>query len=77
MDYFIYLFLDPKEEQSGTTDMTMEVDPESKPKSNKPRKNVTWARESYLEEYFYFELDETERGNYYIAIWKFFVHLDI
>jgi len=54
---------DPKEEQSGTTDMTMEVDPESKPKSNKPRKNVTWARESYLEEYFYFELDETEREN--------------
>lgn len=28
----------------------------------KSRKTVSWAREAYLEEIFYFDMDETERG---------------
>ncbi|CAL1530543.1 unnamed protein product [Lymnaea stagnalis] len=43
-------------------DVSLDSDP--KPvKVKKPKKNVTWARETNLEEYFYFELDETEREN--------------
>ena len=39
-----------------------DVEPTKRP-SNKPKKSVTWAQDVHLEEYFYFELDETERGN--------------
>ena len=35
---------------------------EAKSKSPKKRKSVTWASESDLTSYFYFEMDETERG---------------
>ena len=31
-------------------------------KKGRKRKNVSWPEESKLREYFYFELDETERG---------------
>ncbi|XP_059143512.1 serine/threonine-protein phosphatase 1 regulatory subunit 10-like isoform X2 [Physella acuta] len=44
--------------------LEVNADIELKPvKAKKPKKNVTWAREANLEEYFYFELDETEREN--------------
>lgn len=31
-------------------------------KKGKKKKNVRWAEEDNLKEYFYFDLDETERG---------------
>lgn len=31
-------------------------------KKGKKKKSVTWAEEEQLKEYFYFDLDETERG---------------
>lgn len=31
-------------------------------KKGKKKKNVSWAEEEQLKEYFYFDLDETERG---------------
>ena len=32
-------------------------------RKGRKRKTVTWPEEGKLREYFYFELDETERGN--------------
>lgn len=31
----------------------------------KSKKSVTWARDAVLEEVFYFEMDETERGGWF------------
>ena len=42
-------------------DAEMEAEP---PKSTKPKKRVTWARESQMEQIFYFEMDENERGRH-------------
>lgn len=49
-------------------------------KKNKKKKNVSWMEESKLRIYHYFEMDETERGefnclickvsgNYYLYTW--------
>ncbi|XP_062384894.1 serine/threonine-protein phosphatase 1 regulatory subunit 10 isoform X2 [Sardina pilchardus] len=38
-------------------------DEENLTKKGKKKKNVTWAEEEQLKEYFYFDLDETERVN--------------
>lgn len=35
---------------------------ESLTKKGKKKKSVRWAEEEQLKEYFYFDLDETERG---------------
>lgn len=35
---------------------------ESLTKKGKKKKSVRWAEEDQLKEYFYFDLDETERG---------------
>lgn len=35
---------------------------ESLTKKGKKKKSVRWAEEDHLKEYFYFDLDETERG---------------
>ncbi|KAG8448687.1 hypothetical protein GDO86_015675 [Hymenochirus boettgeri] len=42
---------------------TSEADAPQLTKKGKKRKNVSWPEESRLREYFYFELDETERVN--------------
>lgn len=50
--------LDPKPAESP-------VDPSQSAqltKKGKKKKTVSWPEESKLREYFYFELDETERG---------------
>ncbi|GFR85142.1 serine/threonine-protein phosphatase 1 regulatory subunit 10 [Elysia marginata] len=36
---------------------------EEAPKPSKPKKRVSWARESQMEQVFYFEMDENEREN--------------
>jgi len=33
-------------------------------KKGKKKKNVRWAEEEQLKQYFYFDLDETERGGH-------------
>ena len=37
-------------------------DPSQLTRKGRKRKTVTWPEEGKLREYFYFELDETERG---------------
>uniref|UniRef100_A0A671LR40 Serine/threonine-protein phosphatase 1 regulatory subunit 10 n=1 Tax=Sinocyclocheilus anshuiensis TaxID=1608454 RepID=A0A671LR40_9TELE len=58
-------------EQPGTPVPTEDPDPyefkmpyfESLTKKGKKKKSVRWAEEDHLKEYFYFDLDETERVN--------------
>ncbi|XP_005108983.1 serine/threonine-protein phosphatase 1 regulatory subunit 10 [Aplysia californica] len=52
-----------KESSENSSDKAPVSEGEQRVKSTKPKKSVSWARESQLEEYFYFELDETEREN--------------
>lgn len=49
--------LDPKPAESP-------VDSTQLTKKGKKKKTVSWPEESKLREYFYFELDETERGEW-------------
>lgn len=51
----------PLDFDNAETDM--EVAAEEAPKSMKPKKRVSWARESQMEQIFYFEMDENEREN--------------
>ena len=39
-------------------------------KKNKKKKNVSWTEESKLRVYHYFEMDETERGEFNCLICK-------
>lgn len=56
-------------------------------KKGKKKKSVRWAEEDHLKEYFYFDLDETERGKttlsaltlLFISLWfvRFFSPLSL
>ncbi|RUS73740.1 hypothetical protein EGW08_018501 [Elysia chlorotica] len=47
----------------GNAEDFQEANVEEPPKSTKPKKRVSWARESQMEQIFYFEMDENEREN--------------
>ncbi|NXO01281.1 PP1RA phosphatase, partial [Rhinopomastus cyanomelas] len=57
--------MDTGSSEPGSDSKTSESAPEGSQGSrrNRKKKSVTWADESKLREYFYFELDETERVN--------------
>lgn len=44
-------------------------DPSQLTRKGRKRKTVTWPEEGKLREYFYFELDETERGAVRFRVW--------